>query len=81
MTDEDPFVNEARGLYTESSFTQIDQNVEKSVIDLFGAIQEKDSVSSDLHFMGALHNFNLPLIKNSWLKTEDDLLKLPAPQF
>lgn len=79
-TDDDPCANEEKGLYTETSFTSIAQNVEKSVIDLFGVLPERDSVSSDLHFMGPLHNFNMPLIKNSWLKTQDDLLKLPEPQ-
>ena len=53
--------------------------VEKSVIDLFGIIKNGDKVISDIHFIGSLHQFNTPLIKNAWNNSNDDHLMLPNP--
>ena len=66
-------------LHCEAGFTGIGQVVEKSVIDLFGVIQNDNQVISDIHFLGTLKNFNVPLIKNSWKNSKVDYLKLPVP--
>ena len=42
LTDDVASKNEARGLYTETSFTHVEQSVEKSVIDLFGVASEEN---------------------------------------
>ena len=62
MSDENMDITLRTNLYSEASFISVDQVVEKSVIDLFGAIQNDNQVISDIHFLGALKNFNLPLI-------------------
>ena len=65
-------------LYNESNFTQIEQPVEKTEIDHYGKFFEHDRVKGDLHFVGELKNFNIPLIKNSWINNDAiDLLELP----
>ena len=69
------------GLHSEASFTHVDQPVQKAAIDMFGVHRQKSQVISDINFIGQLHNFNFPLIKNSWKDASTDYLKLPMPQF
>lgn len=56
-TDEDEDVSTLRGVFTEQSFTNANQLVEKSVIDLF-CENENDGNCSDLHFISPLDNIN-----------------------
>ena len=77
--NEDIDCRKAHGLFSETKFTVTGQDVEKAEIDLFGIIDQKDIVCSDLYFIGPLHHFNLPLIKNSWFNSYEDFLKLPDP--
>ena len=77
-TDEDgPKQAPAGTIYSEANFENVEQLVEKSVIDLFGVIDNNDKVISDIHFIGSLNHFNVPLIKNSWKHQHVDFLKLP----
>jgi hypothetical protein len=79
-SDENLSLTRKTMLHSESSFTDVNQMVEKSVIDLFGVIKSDNQVISDIHFLGALKNFNVPLIKNSWKHSKIDYLELPVPQ-
>ena len=78
-SDEDQSSMKMKDLYSESSFTDVSQNVEKSVIDYFGVFRNGNQVISDIAFIGALRAFNVPLIKDSWSYSDEDFLKLPAP--
>lgn len=53
-----------KNLFSENSFSDVSQNVEKSVIDFFGVFQNGNQVISDITFIGALRAFNVPLIKD-----------------
>ena len=69
-----------KGLYSETTYPDEHAQVEKCEIDLFGDPFKHEKIKADLYFVGSLKNFNLPLIKNSWLDAHDqDLLKLPTP--
>jgi len=68
-----------RNLFSESSFMDVHQNVEKSVIDYFGVFKNGNQVISDITFIGALRAFNAPLIKDCWSFSNIDFLKLPFP--
>ena len=72
--------NHTEQIYYETSFTDLAQTVEKSEIDLFGVFQNDNQIISDIHFIGALRNFNAVLIPNSWKSSKIDFLKLPAPE-
>ena len=78
-SDDDDRWKSRKGLYSEVNFTNVNQEVEKSWNDLHGTMQVSKGTHSDLHFCGKLYNFNLPMIKNSWVNTQEDLLKLPIP--
>ena len=78
-SDEDTSVMVKNNLYSEGSFTDASQNVEKSVIDYFGVFKNGNQVISDIIFIGALRQFNVPLIKDSWGYLDHDYLKLPMP--
>ena len=67
-----------KDLYSETAFTDVGQNVEKSVIDFFGVFQNSNQVISDITFIGSLRAFNVPLIKDSWSNCETDFLELPT---
>ena len=70
-----------RGLQTETTFTNLDQDVQKSELDLFGTILKNQKINVDLYFIEPLEKFNLPMIKYSWLNQDyDDILKLPVPE-
>lgn len=80
-TDDDDSIRNLKGVYTEVNFTDLNQKVEQSVINLFGiSDNESHTNSSDLHFLGPLAHFNLLFIHNSWVHKPEDLLKLPAPE-
>ena len=51
--------------------------VEKSEIDMLGSFQNDNQVVSDIHFVGALRSYNVPLVRSANLKTSIDFLKLP----
>ena len=78
-SDEDQSTMKKKDLYSESCFTDVNQNVEKSVIDYFGVFRNGNQVISDIAFIGALRAFNVPLIKDSWSYSDEDFLKLPEP--
>ena len=65
-SDEDVTQMAQKNVFSESSFTRPDQNVEKSVIDYFGVFRNGNQVISDINFIGALRTFNVPLIRDSW---------------
>ena len=69
---------EQKNLFSETKFSNINQNVEKSVIDLFGVFRNENQVVSDITFIGSLREFNIPLIKDSWVNSDKDFLKLPG---
>ena len=46
-------------IHTETSFADINQYVEKSVIDMFGDGDGQEGNKSDLHFLEPLKDFNL----------------------
>ena len=76
-SDDDDSWKTKKGLYSEVNFTDVNQEVEKSWNDLHGTLKVSKGTHSDVHFCGKLSNFNLPMIKNSWANTQEDLLKLP----
>ena len=78
-SDEDQSTMKMKDLYCESCFTDVNQNVEKSVIDYFGVFRNGNQTISDIAFIGALRAFNVPLIKDSWCYSDEDFLKLPPP--
>ena len=57
-TDDNDLVSTLRGVFTEASFTNIEQPVEKSVIDLFNENENEGNIS-DTHFLGSLEKFNV----------------------
>lgn len=75
-TDDDDNICKLRGVYTETSFTQMNQHVEKSVVDLFGE-NENEGNTSNIHFVGSLEKMNVLFGKNSWAYAHEDILKLP----
>ena len=78
--DEDRSNSSYSGLYSETTFTSIDQDVEKSELDIFGTILKNQKINVDLYFLHGLEHFNLPMIKYSWHSSEqEDILKLPVP--
>ena len=62
FTDEDVDQRQKVGLYTETNFTHAHQDVEKTEIDLFGIIQEKEITCSDLFCNILRHMFYTPLV-------------------
>ena len=68
-----------KNIFTETSFTDLAQTVEKAEIDLFGVFQNDNQIISDIHFIGALRNFNATLIPNTWKNSKINALKLPVP--
>lgn len=69
-----------KGLFSETTFPSENVRVEKIEISLFKDQFREERVKSDLCFVGELCNFNLPMIKHSWLgAAEEDLLQLPRP--
>ena len=78
-SDEDVAAMRRGNLFSEGSFTNVSQNVEKSVIDYFGCFKNGNQVISDITFIGALRAFNAPLIKDFWFQTNENFLKLPSP--
>ena len=53
-------------IQSEVSFNQVSQQVEKNEIDIFKTLLDKQTSKVDIHFIGTLHKFNLPIIENSW---------------
>ena len=78
MTDDDENPEDFKGVYTEKNFVNINQTVEKSVIDLFSKPLPEGNCS-DLYFNEPLEDFNLLFVKNSWLVKNNDILTLPSP--
>ena len=57
-TDDNDNVSTLRGVFTEANFTNIEQPVEKAVIDLFNENENEGNIS-DTHFLGSLEKFNV----------------------
>ena len=80
VSDEDREAMVKSGVYSETCFTDVNQHVEKSVVDYFGVFQNGNQVISDISFIGSLRAFNVPLIMDSWASSTTDFLELPKPQ-
>lgn len=77
-TDDDNTISDRKGFFTEMNFNDANQDVEKSVIDMYNNVSGSGE-SSDLYFTKPLYQFNLPLIKDSWVNQDQDCLMLPKP--
>ena len=66
-------------LHSETSFTDVNQVVQKTEIDLFGTLITKQKGQLGIHFIGTLDHFNGPLTQSIWTKNETNLLDLPNP--
>ena len=70
------------GIFSETTFPDETVQVEKAEIDLFGDPFKGEKIKADLFFLGGLKCFNLPMIKYSWLNSDQtDALELPNPHY
>ena len=74
LSDENLVEMNQKNLFSETAFTSVDQTVEKSEIDFFGVFKNSNQIISDIVFIGALREFNVPLIKDSWFSSTKDFL-------
>ena len=77
LTDDNDEACQLRGIFTETNFTHVNQQVQKSVVDLFGE-GENDANSSNIYFTGSLEKMNVLFFNNSWTYAHEDVLKLPS---
>ena len=74
--DDNDEISPLRNVFTETNFRNVEDHVEKSVVDLFGE-GENEGNASNIYFMGSLDKLNVLFYKNSWAYAREDVLKLP----
>lgn len=55
-----------KGLFTEKNFTDLNQFVEKSEMNLFGK-NDIEGTGCDIHFIGSFEKMNAVFIKDAWI--------------
>ena len=67
-------------IHSETTFSDINDKVEKADIDLFGNFFSNDRIKGDIYFIAPLQHINMPMIKGAWESTiKSDMLALPNP--